>query len=118
MELEDLTIRQINKIKTMFGESTSPHIGKKVIIRTYSAGVHYGTLKSKDGGECELTEAIRIWSWSGACSLSQLAMEGTKNPSDCKFAIPVESIILQWIEIIPCTKEASKSIEGVPAWKK
>ena len=122
MNIDDLTLGQIKQLQDLFGSTqvklSYPHLGKKVIIRTYSAGVHYGTLVMKDGQECELKNAIRIWSWSGACSLSQLAMEGTKNPSECKFAIPVDSITLQWIEIIPCTDIAIKSIEGVPSWKK
>ena len=93
-------------------------IGKKVIIRTFSAGVHYGKLIRKEGTECRLSNAIRIWYWAGACSLSQLAMEGTKEPDECKFAVPVDFITLQWIEIIPCTSESQTSIENVKTWKR
>lgn len=119
MNIEDLTINQINEIKDMFikKHDTCRHIGEKVIVRTKSAGVHYGTLHSKNGEECELSNAIRIWRWAGACSLSQLAMEGVKNPEACKFAMPVNFINLQWIEIIPCTKKARKIIESVKPWK-
>ncbi len=91
---------------------------KKCIIRTSDAGVHFGTLKSKTGNEVELSNSIRIWYWAGACSLSQLAMEGTKQPADCKFTVPVDTItILGVIEIIPCTDAAIESIEGVKSWK-
>jgi len=93
-------------------------IGKKVIIRTYSAGVHYGKLIRKEGTECRLSDAIRIWYWEGACSLSQLAMEGTNIPVSCKFAMPVDYITLKWIEIIPCSTQSQKSIEGVKSWKR
>ena len=95
-----------------------PYLGRKCIIRTYSAGVHYGELVSVDGKTVRLKNTIRIWYWSGACSLSQLAMEGTKNPSECKFAVPVDDIEIERIEIIPCTDEAIASIEGVESWKK
>jgi len=51
---------------------------KYVIVRTYSAGVFAGTLVSREGREVTLADARRIWYWDGAASLSQLAMEGTK----------------------------------------
>lgn len=93
-------------------------IGKKVIIRGDKSGVFYGILASKDGSEIELHNCRRIWYWSGAASLHQLANEGVKNPSQCKFTITISSIvIMDVIEIIPCSEEAIKIIEGVPVWK-
>lgn len=97
-------------------------INKKVIIRANRAGVFYGTLKEKTatpaGVEVVLTNSRRLWYWKGAASLSQLAIEGTKNPEDCKFTVVVhEHNILDVIEVIPCTDEAIKSIESVPVWK-
>ena len=98
-------------------------IGKKVIIRADRAGVFFGTLKQKRetpaGVEVELENSRRIWFWSGAASLSQLATEGTKNPGDCKFTVVVpQHTVMQVIEIIPCTDEAIKSIESVKVWKR
>ena len=94
------------------------NIGKKVIIRGDRSGVEYGTLVAQNGSEVTLKNARRIWYWSGAASLSQLAMDGTSNPNDCKFTVYVDSItILDAIEIIPCTDKAIKSIEGVVEWK-
>ncbi|MCK5607311.1 hypothetical protein KAR91_35840 [Candidatus Pacearchaeota archaeon] len=89
-----------------------------VIVRTYSAGVHAGFLKSRDGKECELLEARRIWKWAGAASLSQLAVDGTSDPNNCKIPCPVESITLtEGIEFILCTDKAMKSISQVSVWK-
>ena len=89
-----------------------------VMIRTYSAGVHCGYLDKRDGKEVTLIEAIRIWKWAGAASLSQLAMEGTNNASDCKFGMPVSSIILtEAIEVIEMTEKAKQSIKSVESWK-
>lgn len=88
-------------------------IGKKVIIRTYSAGVHFGTIKSKDGATVVLKNSIRIWQWDGAFTLSALAMLGTSKPDNCKFSVPVDEIEIERIEIIPCTDIAISSIEGV-----
>lgn len=90
-----------------------------VIVRTYSAGVFAGELKSRKGQEVIMTNARRIWKWSGAASLSQLAMEGTSDPKGCMFPCPVSEVtLLQAIEILAVTPKAKKSIEGVPEWKK
>lgn len=93
--------------------------GKYVICRTYSAGVFAGNLVSRKGQEVVLENARRIWYWSGAASLSQLAMEGTKDPSNCKFPCEVKRVeLLQAIELIDVSPEAEKSIKAVPVWQK
>lgn len=97
-------------------------IGKKVIIRASRAGVFFGTLVSKDntpsGCEVTLKDCRRLWYWEGACSLSQLALEGTKKPNSCKFSVTIPDItIIGAIEIIPCSDDAVSSIESVMVWK-
>lgn len=52
--------------------------GDFVLIRTFSAGVHFGTLVSKEGQEVHLKNARRLWNWAGALSLSEVAMNGIK----------------------------------------
>ena len=95
------------------------NIGKFVIIRGESSGVFAGTLAAKDGQEVTLTDCRRIWYWDGAASLSQLAVDGTSKPDKCKFPAPVaEIVILDAIEIIPCTEKAVASIKAVREWKK
>ena len=87
------------------------------IVRTYSAGVFAGFLRSRKGQEVVLTNARRLWYWSGAASLSQLAMEGVKNPDDCKFPCEVSEVeLLQVIEILPCSEKARTSILEVRVW--
>jgi hypothetical protein len=91
---------------------------KYVIVRTYSAGVFAGELESRKGQEVVLLNARRIWYWAGAASLSQLAMEGTSKPRECKFPCPVDRVeLLQAIEIIDVTAAAKSSIDAVPTWK-
>ena len=87
------------------------------IVRTYSAGIFAGNLIERNGKEGTLTNARRLWYWSGAATLSQLAMEGTKNPNQCKFPCPVTVILTEIIEILPCTAKAKKSIMEVPVWE-
>jgi len=89
-----------------------------VIVRTYSAGVFAGYIKSRKGQEVVMTDARRLWYWDGAASLSQLAVEGTKKPQNCKFPVAVPSVtLLQVIEILPVSAAAEKSIRFVPEWK-
>lgn len=88
------------------------------IIRTYSAGVFAGYVKLHKGKLIELVNARRLWQWYGASSLSQMAMEGTKQPDKCKFPCEVSNIILtEAIEIILCTEQARKSIAEVKIWE-
>lgn len=91
---------------------------KYVLIRTYSAGVFVGYLKSKKDSEVVLYNARRLWYWDGASSLSQLAMEGVKKKDTCKFPMEVSEItLLNVIEIIPVTEKAKKSIAEVAVWQ-
>lgn len=92
---------------------------QKYIIRCDRAGVFYAEIKERRGDEADLVNARRLWYWDGAASLSQLATEGVKAPENCKFTVTVPSMtVLGVIEVIPCTKEAVESIEGVPVWKR
>lgn len=94
---------------------------KFVIVRTHSAGVWFGNIKKLDGSVAVITNARRLWYWSGAASLSQLAVEGTKRPHDCKFTVTItdeDGVYLpQVIEVLPCTNEAVENINAVNVWK-
>jgi hypothetical protein len=92
--------------------------GKYVIVRTNSAGVFAGNLQSREGQEVVLTDARRLWYWAGAASLSQLAVDGTSKPQQCKFPVAVPRVeLLQAIEILDVTPKAEASIKAVPAWQ-
>ena len=91
---------------------------KYYIVRCSRAGVFAGNIKARKGQEVTMTNARRLWYWAGAASISQLAVDGTKDPRNCKFTVPVDEIVLlEAIEIIPCTEEAEASIRGVKLWK-
>jgi hypothetical protein len=126
MDINTLTIGEVKEIAAMVGcskttEAKAPTaglssmLGKKVIIRTNSAGVFFGTLSEKDGTEVILTDARRLWKWHAAksISLSGVAKYGL-NGSGSKVAPALESIWLDVIEIIPCTSGAIASIESQP----
>ena len=87
-------------------------------MRTYSAGVFAGYLKKRKRTEATLVNCRRIYTWSGAASLSQLAMEGIKYPLESKVAMPVDRILLtECVEIINTTAAARINIARVPEWK-
>lgn len=89
-----------------------------VLVRTYSAGVHFGYLKSRENKNVELVKSIRIWRWDGADSLSQIAVDGVGKPENCKFSVEVSSIILtEAIEIIALTEKARINLYNVKTWK-
>jgi hypothetical protein len=89
------------------------------IVRTYSAGVFAGYIdrKSIDNRSATIYNSRRLWRWSGAASLSQMSVEGTSNPSGCKFPCKVpECYLTEIIEVIPCSAKSKASIEGVNVW--
>lgn len=91
---------------------------KRYIIRGDHSGVFFGEIAERSGQEVTIRNCRRLWYWEGAASLSQLASEGVKAPRNCKFTVTVdELIVLDAIELIPCTEEACASIDGVKAWK-
>jgi hypothetical protein len=93
---------------------TTPHIGKKCVIRTYASGVHFGTLMSQDGRQVELNNARRLWRWhtgGAGISLSEVAMTGIDEKRS-RIAVTLPQItLLDALEIIPATDEAAASIE-------
>jgi hypothetical protein len=89
-----------------------------VIVRSQNAGVFAGLLQSRNDSEVVLNDCRRLWYWAGAASLSQLAMDGTSKPTQCKFPVMTQGhTVLQVIEVIPVTEKARKSIQGVAVWQ-
>lgn len=93
-------------------------INKKVIIRTYSAGVHFGELIEKKDDEVILKNSRRLYYWetlNKGISLSEVANEGLTDNS--KVCAAIDILWLKAIEIIPCTKKAIKNIEDKNEYK-
>lgn len=90
-----------------------------VIIRGKDSGVFAGFLTSKNNQEITLDKCRRLWYWDGAASISQIAICGVSNSSNCKFTIETNAHqILDAIEIIPCSEFAHNIITHVAEWKK
>lgn len=117
MNIDELTIGQIKQIQSLLGATQSvtqktlhPMLGKRCVIRTYSAGVHIGDvvwINPENSMEVKLENALRLWKWEGGgLSLSAVANNGIKggrlNKTNDVFLTNV-------IEFIPTTETAEKS---------
>jgi hypothetical protein len=81
-------------------------VGKLCIVRTYSAGVHFGEMVDRVGMEVILKNARRIWYWNKAFTLSAVANQGAGEDSKLSQAVP-EILLTEAIEIIPCSPQAA-----------
>jgi hypothetical protein len=122
MNINDLTIGQVKELISEFGnmsnnnavikdvEKQHPYAGKKVLVRTYSSGVHFGVLKDYDSNTRSifLNDSQRIHQWEGAFTMSKIATDGiTGGRISCKVN---EIYIEQVIELILIETKALESI--------
>jgi len=118
MNINDMTIGEFKELQNLFnkqqsGNSLNCQLGEKVIIRTYSAGVWFGTLEQKLGNEVILKNARRMYRFwcAKSISLSGVAQYGL-NQDKSEICPAVDKVWLEAIEIISLTDIAIKSIEG------
>lgn len=118
IDINELTYGQIQEIARLAGcgqkAKKSPHAykGKRVIVRSYGAGVFYGTLESKVGNEVRLTDCRRIWNWKGANTLSEISLTGiVAQGSKVAKATPTHDV-LDVIEIIPVQPAAAEKLDA------
>jgi hypothetical protein len=92
---------------------------KFVIVRAAQAGCFFGEIESRPSETSViLKNARRLWYWSGAASLSQMAQEGVSDPRNCKFPPSVDrQEVIGICEILDATEACITSILGVPAWR-
>lgn len=116
MNIDDLKIGEAKQLAALFGgtaqgaintQPAHPMLGKRCLIRTYSAGVHIGDVAYVNGMEVKLENALRLWKWEGGgLSLSAVANNGIKGGRLNKTG---EVYLTNAIEFIPTTKEAEKT---------
>lgn len=88
------------------------------IVRADGAGVFFGEVTKHVGDTVTMKDARRLWYWSGASSLSELAQYGVARPKECKFPCAVDEVeVFHVLEILSVTDAAGKSIDGVEEWK-
>lgn len=90
-------------------------INHKCLVRSYDAGVYFGTVTKIEGETVRVENVRNIWNWRGASCLSQIANDGIR---DGKVSPVVSSMVLnRCCQIIPCTKKAIKNLENFSVWK-
>lgn len=90
------------------------YIGKKVLVRSYDAGVYFGTLEDMDGETVRMSNVRNIWHWTGASCLSQIANDGITGD---KVSSVVSSMVLTRVcQIMPLTQKAIDNLEKQPVW--
>lgn len=92
--------------------SQHPFVGKHVILRCYSAGVHAGILVSQTGNQAVLKDSRRLWSWKAksGVALSGLSQHGLES-GKVDTLLP-EIALTGVIETIPTSEAARESING------
>ena len=115
--LDNLTIGEAKQLAQLFSgkENTSSlnqMVGKKCIVRTYSAGVWFGEIEQKEKDEVILKNARRLWYWKAKKSISLSAVAEFGISDESKVAPSVKNVWLQAIELIPASDVSITSIEG------
>ena len=115
---DELTLGDIKMLQGLLNsqskptESTHPMIGKHCVIRTYSAGVHIGTIEwinPENSMELKLKDCLRLWRWAdGGLSLSAVATNGIKGGRLNKCD---EILLTNVIEMIPTTAKARETYD-------
>ena len=90
-------------------------INHKCLVRSFDAGVYFGTVTNIDGETVHIENVRNIWRWEGASCLSQIANDGIRGG---KVSPVVGSMILnRCCQIIPCTDKAITNLEKQPVWQ-
>jgi hypothetical protein len=109
MNIDSLTIGEAKELSKLFGNippnnGTHPMLGRRCLVRTFSAGVHIGDVKYVNGMEVKLENALRLWKWEGGgLSLSAVANNGIKGG---RLNETGEIYLTNVVEFIPTTNEA------------
>lgn len=88
--------------------------GKKVLVRSYDAGVYFGTLEDMEGDTVRMSNVRNIWHWTGASCLSQIANDGITGD---KVSPAVSSMVITKVcQLMPLSEKATSNLESQPVW--
>lgn len=91
-------------------------IGKKCLIRSYDAGVYFGTVRKVDGDIVLVKDVRNIWYWEGAACLSQIVNDGVRDTS--RISQVVKSMIIGNVcQIMPLEDKAIENLYSQKIWK-
>ena len=123
-KIDKLTLGQIKEIQRLvsmapvigevklLAKEAHPMLGKRCLVRTYSAGVHIGNVawvNPENSMEVKLENALRLWKWGGGgLSLSAVAQNGINAGRLNKTG---EVFLTNVIEFIPTTEASEASYD-------
>jgi hypothetical protein len=109
IEFDELKQLLMGALETTKNQETkgNPMVGRRCLVRTYSAGVHIGDVVAVNEMEVHLKNALRLWKWEGGgLSLSAVANNGIVKG---RLNYTGEVFLTNAIELIPTTAEAEAS---------
>lgn len=135
IDIESLTIKQARELAALLSgmgigqaAATTPttpgidlapeRIGKAVLVRSRGSGVWVGTLTARStsaaGHSVSLTNARRIWSWTGAAECSQLALTG---PKGGRIGVASAPIVHEVLEEHAASGACVSAIAAISEWR-
>ena len=128
IDLDSITIGDAKKLATIFGNGApstptvspfAPLVGKFALVRSRGSGVWAGYVSAAHEGPAghtlTLTNARRLWSWTGAGECSSLALTG---PTGGKIGPAASPIVAEVLEAHEMSPDAVSAIAKVPTWTK
>ena len=107
-----LSLLGLEDVKEEKQTGEHPMLGRRCLVRTYSAGVHIGDvvyINPENSMEIKLENSLRLWKWeNGGLSLSAVANNGIKGG---RLNETGEVFLTNVIEFIPTTKKAEVTYE-------
>lgn len=125
LDINSLTLGQIKEIQSLVGGGSkssiaSRYVGKEVVVRSYSAGNHFGELVEYDPAHqvVVLKNARRLWRWNTnkGVSLSEIAEFGVVQANSKICTTVLEQIVAEVDEILPATQLAAETIKSAPVY--
>lgn len=87
-----------------------------VIVRSAKAGVFFGELDEINGNSVVLNSSRNFLSGQEG-GMSEVAVNGARNPSDIKLRIAVKKRLIFGVkDIMHVTEKAQKSLQEYPVW--
>lgn len=90
-------------------------LNKKCVVRSYNAGVYYGTVTEVNGETVRMVNVRNIWYWEGANCLADIAANGVGRGSQVSRAVS-SMVVNHCCQIIPCEETAIQNLDNISIW--
>lgn len=90
--------------------------GSKVLVRDDKAGVHVGTLVALSAEAVTLSNARKVWYWTGAASVHGIAARGLSQEGSKVAPMVTEVISYHVCEVVEMSDAGYAAVLGCPEW--